>query len=390
MTAIALLMLICSLSIEVFIARAGISANIDVTNFQTVRVNQPVDFNVSPFDGTPPYSFQWCTQAWSSIWGTPIGSVVEVSGATSSTFDFVSSAPGVYSVSVKIWDSAGAFSNIVGLPAGLWVTVKAENFANPIIDGTPNATVTIQSPLNKTYNQDKILFSYTILSDNVPFELYNGTLLDYWLRHGVALDYDTYKLANLIENTNLLDQFPNNPAVRLSKIGDGLYAGNTTLTNLSQGNHNITVWLRTEQDYISYGIRVGSVIDTVSFTIDIIPPEVLILSPQAKIYNANAIPLDFAVNKPFSNLSYSLDGQKNVALSTNMTLNDLSNGVHTVTVFATDLAGNVGPSETLTFTVAASEPFSWLPVAAVSVAVATVIIGAIVITRKRKRGANSP
>lgn len=383
-----LLLLICTLSFESYTVKAGISANIYIgmnhENFQTIRVNQPLEFGVIAFDGTPPYTYQWCTQTWDSIWGSSTGSVIEVSGATSSIFNFVSSTPGVYSISVKIWDSAGNYSNIVGLPTGVWVTVQAKD-SNPIIVGTPNATIMIQSPINKTYNQNNITFAYTIESDMPPLELFHGELGDYFISHGVVLDYDVDKLIDLIVSTNLPIQIPNSPSVTLSKIGDNLYGGNTTLTNLSQGNHNVTVWLTTEEDYISYGIEVGYVFNTVSFSLDSVPPNVLILSPQTKTYNTSAVSLNFTISKPFSKLSYSLDGKENITLTENVTLTDLSNGNHSIIVYATDFAGNVGSSET-SFTVDKAEPESFPTISVTaSIGIVALVIASILAYFKKHR-----
>ena len=99
--------------------------------------------------------------------------------------------------------------------------------------------------------------------------------------------------------------------------------------------------------------------------------------------------MNFTVNKTTSQISYSLDGQQNITTTGNMTLTGLSNGLHNVTVYATDEAGNVGASQTINFTVSvpAEKPFSNLPVAA-SIAAAVVIAvacaGVIVYFRKRK------
>lgn len=61
--------------------KAGISVRIDQGFIQTTFVNQSVEFTATPLDGTPPYSYQWCTQLWTSIWGSPIGSIVEMPSA---------------------------------------------------------------------------------------------------------------------------------------------------------------------------------------------------------------------------------------------------------------------------------------------------------------------
>ncbi len=135
-------LLVISSSLDVRTASAGIGASLDKGGFQTTFVNEPVEFTVTPLDGTPPYTYQWCTQLWASAWSSPLGDIVEVTGATSPTFAFVSSTPGVYSISVKIWDSEGNYSNIVGLPTGIWVTVK-ELPITPI--------VLILSPISDSY-----------------------------------------------------------------------------------------------------------------------------------------------------------------------------------------------------------------------------------------------
>jgi hypothetical protein len=92
--------------------------------------------------------------------------------------------------------------------------------------------------------------------------------------------------------------------------------------------------------------------------------------------------LSFSVSEPVSQITYSLDGQENVTVAGNSTLVGLSVGVHNVTVYAWDTAGNVGASETITFTVT---PFPAVPVAAASVAsVAVVIAGLLAYFKKRK------
>jgi hypothetical protein len=259
---------------------------------------------------------------------------------------------------------------------------------NTIIDGNPDANVTITSPESKVYNTDNVTLAFTIESNAPPQEDFSGSLFDIFLRHGCALDYDTSKLVNLIVNTNLLDDFPDNPSVALSNLGNNLYGGNVSLTDLSQGPYNITVWVRAEQDYLSYGVPVGSVFATVSFNIDSIPPNISIISPETKVYNTSDVPLDFTVNKTVSQISYSLDGQENITAIGNMTL--LSGGAHNVTVYATDEAGNVGSSQIITFTIALAplvriEPFPTATVAAVSGAlIAIACVGLFLYLRKNK------
>jgi hypothetical protein len=129
-------------------------------------------------------------------------------------------------------------------------------------------------------------------------------------------------------------------------------------------------------NYLSYDLVSAYVYSNVTFNIDSIPPNISILSPENKAYNTSDVPLDFTVNETASQITYSLDEQENVTATGNMTLTQLSNGAHNVTVYATDEAGNIGASPTVTFTIAKPEPFpTTLVVTASGVAVAIVGLG---------------
>jgi len=252
-----------------------------------------------------------------------------------------------------------------------------------IIEGNTNANVTIQSPENKAYNENNVTLAVTVESGVPPMEYFDMSLFGLFLRYGCALDYDTSDLVDLIWHSNLLDKFPNNPPLVLNG-SENVYTGNATLTNLSQGAHTLTVWVRADQFMLSYSGGVWAIFKTVSFNIDSTPPHIIILSPENKAYNTSDVPLDFTVNEAFSQVSYSLDGQENITAAGNLTLTRLSNGAHNVTVYAADEAGNIGASEAVTFTVAVPEPFPIVLVAAVSVAVVVVAAGLLFYFRKRK------
>jgi hypothetical protein len=250
---------------------------------------------------------------------------------------------------------------------------------NMVIYGDTNANVTIQSPENKTYNENNVTLAFTIESDLPLAEIIRGSRLPLFLRHGVVLDYDTAKLDTII-NSYQYWNLPDNVPATLSASGNR-YVGNTTLTGLSQGPHNVTVWIRADQSMISYSIYRWAIFSTVSFSI---PPQVTILSPENKAYNISDVPLDFIVNETFSKIEYSLDGQSNVTINGNTTLTWLPNGYHNVTVYATDEFGNTGVSKIIYFNVEA--PFPTALVVAVSVAtVAVVSVALLVYFKKRKR-----
>lgn len=88
-----------------------------------------------------------------------------------------------------------------------------------------------------------------------------------------------------------------------------------------------------------------------SITLDNIPPELSIVSPENMTYGTASVPLEFAVSETTSWVAYSLDGGDNVTIDGNTTLSELSEGEHTLTVYANDTIGNMGSSQTIQFTI---------------------------------------
>lgn len=84
---------------------------------------------------------------------------------------------------------------------------------------------------------------------------------------------------------------------------------------------------------------------------DTMPPTVSILSPENKTYAVEDVPLTFTVSELTSWMGYSLDGQANVTVTGNATLIELSDGMHSLVVYASDMAGNMGASDTVYFTI---------------------------------------
>jgi parallel beta-helix repeat protein len=103
---------------------------------------------------------------------------------------------------------------------------------------------------------------------------------------------------------------------------------------------------------------------------DTIPPNIVVLSPENKTYTVNDVPLTFTVDEATVWISYSLDGQENVTIAGNTTLSSLSSGVHTLMVYAKDVAENTGASEILYFGIETPAPFpTWIVAAIVTVVV---------------------
>jgi len=112
------------------------------------------------------------------------------------------------------------------------------------------------------------------------------------------------------------------------------------------------------------------------------PPVIDVASPVNQTYNASSVSLDFMLNKPVAWMGYSLDGQDNVTVNGNVTIDGLSNGLHNVTVYARDELGNTGVSETVSFSVEA--PFPTMLVAASTASAVIIGIGLLVYFKKRK------
>jgi hypothetical protein len=113
------------------------------------------------------------------------------------------------------------------------------------------------------------------------------------------------------------------------------------------------------------------------------PPVIDLASPVKQTYNASSVSLDFMVNKPAVWMGYSLDGRDNVTVNGNVTIEELSNGLHNVTVYAEDSLGNMGASEIVSFTV--EVPFPTALVVASAVIMYVIGLGLIIYFKKRKR-----
>ena len=114
-------------------------------------------------------------------------------------------------------------------------------------------------------------------------------------------------------------------------------------------------------------------------------PSVFVVSPENATYTAASVPLNFTVSKRTSWMGYSLDGQENVTVTENITLTGLSNGLHTLTVYANDTFGYTGASETIYFRVSQPEPFPTTWIVAAIVIIAMVGAAFLVYFRKVKK-----
>jgi hypothetical protein len=150
-------------------------------------------------------------------------------------------------------------------------------------------------------------------------------------------------------------------------------------TEIPDGKHHITIYAN-----IHDGSHGSSSID---FTINA-PPSIAILTLEDKTYQTADLPLNFTVNEPVKWVGYSLDGKKNITITGNSTMTNLSNGSHSITVYANDSSGNMGTSKTTSFFVDA--PLAIIQAAIIvvcSIAVAVGIsVGLLIYRKKHKCG----
>jgi len=156
--------------------------------------------------------------------------------------------------------------------------------------------------------------------------------------------------------------------------------GNATISGLSEGVHQLTVYSSDTSGNMGRS-------ETVGFTIDTVPPHITIFSPENKSYATQSISLNFTVSETVSWIGYSLNGQANVTISGNTTLCGLSEGSHRAAVCAKDVVGNTGGSQVVYFTVHAEAtkpimPLEWGVAAIVIIVVVCGIAGLILPRRK--------
>jgi hypothetical protein len=159
--------------------------------------------------------------------------------------------------------------------------------------------------------------------------------------------------------------------------------GNTTINKFPPaGAHNIKVYFADYEGNIGASeiMHFTTIFLTEGGVPSPITPIISIENPKNMTYTENEIPLSFSLNEPISidgskpnypNVSriiYCVDGQNFTINGEDTLLKNLSNGQHNVIVYAEDVYGNTGFSETIFFSVKTemAETFPVLTVAAVT------------------------
>lgn len=269
-------------------------------------------------------------------------------------------------------------------------------FGHPQIisqEGTPDSktnppTVSITSPLNRT--------SYSLSNLSLNFNVSIGDSSTASVRFIWAI---TYKADWLPSNITIYE-FNANKDPYIAKPTITNFLSTLNLTGIPEGTHTVVIHAKERGAYEKHDSISGFITKTyitnffiegsssITFTVDRTPPNISILSIENNAHYTSDVPLTVVTDELISQITYSIDGLGNVTAKGNTTLSGLTVGVHNVTVFAWDFAGNVGMSETVSFTVAKPEPalsFSTPVVAASSASVIVAMAGLFVFLRKRRK-----
>jgi len=220
------------------------------------------------------------------------------------------------------------------------------------------------------------------------YQAKTGNSTSSYERTRFAVNYEADWLNTVDPRKTIVQDTDNDGSIEISLL----------LTNIPDGNRSITVYAWEEgRITIPANGYVGLIEDfyvisnkTATFYVDTVLPTVTVLELGNMTVAEHAVPLNFTVDEPAAKIAYVLDGQDNVTVAGNSTLTGLPVGEHNVIVYAWDAAGNIGASETVTFTVAEPEGFPTVPVAAVSAASVAALAAAGLIFTRRKRRKEAP
>jgi hypothetical protein len=172
------------------------------------------------------------------------------------------------------------------------------------------------------------------------------------------------------------------------------YSGNITLAGIPDGEHTLKIVADASGIFFcgqySYTFDVVGA-SSINFTVDTVVPTISFLpSNQNTTYASSNVTLGFVVNKPVSQVIYSLDnrGDQTVNSNSTLTLTDLPNGEHNVTIYSQDEYGVRSAPSTVYFNVNApmQKPFP-IPIVATASGTATIVavcVGLLLYRRHRK------
>jgi hypothetical protein len=264
--------------------------------------------------------------------------------------------------------------------ASAWEEISDENHIKCYI-------CTLYSPLNATYKSQ-------FLNLNLSFTV--GMGVRYTIQYYIDGEY-VGELPFIVEKTDELHvTYPAHAYAELPKLSTGAHSLSVLFTCSglvrSLPSNNATVYFTIDPDAPSGFLPQP--------TVDLTPPKITNLYIQNQTSNQTETQLYFTIVENSKNItvSYSIDGAQNQSLLDNVLFNNYENtwyyrmnltgllgGMHSITIYVVDAAGNSGVSDTASFYVEAPEAEQSYPtvIAALIVPFSVVALGCI-LNQKRK------
>ncbi len=204
-------------------------------------------------------------------------------------------------------------------------------------------TIKVASPIRQAYDSHDVLLNFTVTK---PDSWNSIKVYDNVTEFLGIIGRVVYKLDGLSFPMRVSDNWTSKSSLNFFAL----------LTNLPNGLHSVSVnasgWCLFAP-YV-FGDRFVTYVEgfseTVVFTVDS-APKIGVISPRDTIYGVNYVPLNFTVDELVSSITYSLDGRFNTTVEGNSTLLNLSDGKHSLCVYAQVPTGNIGASALVNFTV---------------------------------------
>ena len=269
-----------------------------------------------------------------------------------------------------------------------WAEVKVMGDVPPRAT-TKQPTILIQNPQNNSINSG--IANISIYTSVTP----SGDGIDLYLQKiYFETDWQPYPTTVFDSVANRTEILEFNETITIKDMPEGKHT--ITIFTLERGHYEEPQPYAPYKGFLYYfSINSSS---SLNFTTDKTIPATSFSLPEDNKYYSSTINLNYTISEKVSQLKYSLDGQDQVnslfsenlegnnsttgfGVFETLVLSNLTHGDHNVTIYATDLAGNIGVSETIYFCV---ESFPTTLVIGTVAVIALVGAGIFVYFKKRR------
>jgi hypothetical protein len=289
------------------------------------------------------------------------------------------------------------FGTLVSVDANfiLFYYLPAKPVTTPLIIDiqSPNQNAVLNSNLtflNFTVTKPASWFNNQSEDEYVPINGYSNNMPVVYMSLGRVRSW-YYELDGVKSQNNSIEDLDGD-----SLVPEQIFNFSTKLP-AADGSHNLTIVVQSQTYYRDLGSRIGddvyhkdliSYSEPINFTVDQILPTVSFnQSYQNTTIIDSKATFGLVFNKPASQIIYSLDNQVNQTIdgNSNISINNLSNGVHNLTVYAVDKYGVVSEPNNIFFNVKVPTPFPTLTVIIPTGIIAVLLIGALWAYRRHQK-----